>query len=413
MDELEPIRSFREHDVTPNPVARAIARDRLIARVATAAQTREPRSNADPALPESQGVSRQRAADNRSMTDDGRAQLEFPDGLPMQTTAFVHALGESSLGTTSRGDAHGSGGTGVRRRRRSQTPVGSVHDLQSSLERASRETLDFAEAFATSCRVLRHVRSGRVDADNDYGTVERAAEFLWDHDHLEQATDLVDAWARFIQSVKLRASVPDQVLSARDTRAVRLRAALMHRSYDPIGAWTLVKAEYRRLKHQAGGTGALSTLARAEPFEGLGLQYTELLDVAVPASRRVSESMRAPHREIFLMDATTIINQIRDLGDRHRARFRLVDQALFAILEMREMRDPRGDADLVARYYGLDMRLRPRDRRGLATSHLMNMEMARYQRDEATAQIYLSRAIKDLRSVALHRHIREVRGRYA
>jgi hypothetical protein len=68
MDELEAVRSFRRNDATPNHVARAAARDRLIAHIADDDRTDK---SFDPVLPRLAGIR------NRLIVDDDRTDKSF------------------------------------------------------------------------------------------------------------------------------------------------------------------------------------------------------------------------------------------------------------------------------------------------------------------------------------------------
>ncbi len=288
----------------------------------------------------------------------------------------------------------------------------SVSGYREALERASRQSLDYHAAWVICSAIQRRVARGLADPDRDYETIERAAEFLWDHDHRVPARDLIDAWTRCVQEAKHTdpPRISQAVISSRDTRAARLQAAQLHHDYDPVGAWTLVKATYRWLTSQAGSAGALSRLVAVAPFEDLGLQYTELLDVAVPASRGIPSSVRSAHREIFLQDAVTIIDQIAECDlERHAARFQLVNRTLFAILELRR---PDADGERVRRYYALDQRLRPDDARGWATRRLVDFEVARYFGHGERAEEHARQAVADMLAAGLYLHVSKVRGQY-
>ena len=291
--------------------------------------------------------------------------------------------------------------------------IDSLAPLAELLRIASRERFDFDRARELAKVMLRQVKAGKADPDRDHEAVMAAAEHLWDHDRIDEAQTLVVAWANFIQAEKLTSTeVTDHQLLARDLRAAHLRAAVLHRTPSGVtAAWYVIRAGHRMLTDRTGGSRGLSALVAAAPFEGIGLLYTELLDMAIPVGRRVTESLRKPYVDVFLDDAKAVIAQLRLDGHYHghASRYALVDQTLFALLDQG---DPDNDGDLVARYYTIDARLRPKDRRGLATRHLLNMEIARYYGNTEGAELYVMRAVTDLKSAGLSRHLEQARSQY-
>jgi hypothetical protein len=375
MDELELIGLFRRSDATPNPVARAAARDRLIAHIA-----------------EAEAV----------VAHPATSPFSFLLEADLPKASFPTA--RDRLGYT----------------RGTQRRSGSA-SLIAQMDRVSMdwcEALDAERAVCESTRLLEGVAQGRSDPVRYVALIQAAIEPQYDgpsgkpilvYEALRAAQSTFSgAEARAVAKAHGDLKAPERIflhpesayLLARTLHVMGHSRLALSQAYANLSFLIDVATPNGAFHNPRDGHDAICKLLKSQVRSPLVEQTVAALSIFMATIRRNDQAIKAESLQ-RLVDECRVLVEAHVLDDNGQLDGALLIHPKTAVLAAQGFylfaRHGRpGDEALVEALYRLDSRARPTHARGQATRWLLEAEWARHLKDHEREQRWTRQAFVDL-----------------